>query len=210
MFIGHYAPALLVKAKRPELPLWILFIAAQLVDIGWSILVLLRVEKVRLIEDFTGSNSLDLFFMPYTHSLTSALVWSFGAMVLHRCIFSARAWTSAILFGLVVLSHWFLDLIVHVPDLPLYGNSHKVGFSLWNSPILSMSLELGVCLVSLFALRRRSLVSGWRVITLALVLVSSQFFGHLGPLPKSPELMAMTALFSYLFFAGLAYKLVDE
>jgi hypothetical protein len=43
MFAGHYGPSLAVRAVRPEVPLWLLFVAAQLVDIwlfrwpGWTV-----------------------------------------------------------------------------------------------------------------------------------------------------------------------------
>jgi hypothetical protein len=33
MFIGHYGPSFALKAIRPAIPLWLLFIAVQLVDI---------------------------------------------------------------------------------------------------------------------------------------------------------------------------------
>lgn len=39
-----------------------------------------------------------------------------------------------LVIGLAVFSHWVLDFIVHRPDLPLYGNSAKVGLGLWNAP----------------------------------------------------------------------------
>ena len=44
MFVGHYGPAFAIRAARPEVPLWVLFVAAQLVDIAWALLVLGGVE----------------------------------------------------------------------------------------------------------------------------------------------------------------------
>ena len=44
--------------------------------------------------------------------------------------------------GLLVISHWFLDLLVHIPDLPIFpGYSLKVGFGLWNSFAATVILE---------------------------------------------------------------------
>ena len=40
MFIGHYGPSFACKAAKPAIPLWVLFLAVQLVDIVWSILCL--------------------------------------------------------------------------------------------------------------------------------------------------------------------------
>ena len=45
--------------------------------------------------------------------------------------------------GAAVASHWLLDLVVHVPDLPLVGNdSPKLGLGLWRHFELSVALEL--------------------------------------------------------------------
>ena len=62
-------------AKRVELavPLWTLFIAVQLLDVFWSMFVLLGIEKVRIVPGFTKTNALDLYYMPYTHSLPGAV-----------------------------------------------------------------------------------------------------------------------------------------
>jgi hypothetical protein len=65
------------------MPLWLLFIAVQLVDVAWAVLVLLGVEKARIVPGITASNPLDLYYMPYTHSLVAAGLWSVatGALV---------------------------------------------------------------------------------------------------------------------------------
>ena len=69
MFVGHYGPSLAIKASRNSIPLWVLFVAVQLLDACWSIFVLLGVEKVRIVPGITATNPLDLYYMPYTHSL---------------------------------------------------------------------------------------------------------------------------------------------
>jgi len=44
--------------------------------------------------------------------------------------------------ALGVVSHWFFDLIVHTPDLPLIGDSTlKLGFGLWNNAVATYGLE---------------------------------------------------------------------
>ena len=79
MFIGHYGPSFACKAAKPAIPLWVLFLAVQFVDIVWSILVLLGIEKVRIVPGFTATNPLDLYYMPYTHSLLAAAIWALAA-----------------------------------------------------------------------------------------------------------------------------------
>lgn len=45
---------------------------------------------------------------------------------------SLGALVGAAVVGLVALSHWYLDALVHRPDLPLYpGSPLKVGFAAW-------------------------------------------------------------------------------
>ncbi|HKR95914.1 MAG TPA: hypothetical protein VJW55_11150, partial [Candidatus Angelobacter sp.] len=73
MFIGHYSASFAGRAAEKRLPLWLLFIAVQFIDVLWAIFVLLGVEKVRIVPGFTASNALDLYYMPYTHSLLGAL-----------------------------------------------------------------------------------------------------------------------------------------
>ncbi|MCK7526520.1 MAG: hypothetical protein MZV64_57445 [Ignavibacteriales bacterium] len=58
---------------------------------------------------------------------------------------------TAIVLALLVLSHWFLDLFVHIPDLPIFpGASIKVGFGLWNSFAATLILEGLIFVVGVF------------------------------------------------------------
>lgn len=58
MFVGHYGPSFAIKASRPAIPLYVLFIAVQLLDVGLPIFVLLGIEKVRIVLGITASNPL--------------------------------------------------------------------------------------------------------------------------------------------------------
>jgi hypothetical protein len=76
MFIGHYGVALAAKPTQRRIPLWLLFIAVQWLDVVWSVLVMLGIEKLRIVKGFTEANAMDLYYMPYTHGLPGALVLS--------------------------------------------------------------------------------------------------------------------------------------
>jgi membrane-bound metal-dependent hydrolase YbcI (DUF457 family) len=141
MFVGHYGPSYAIKALRPALPLWLLFIAVQLLDVVWSVLVLLGIEKVRIVPGITASNPLDLYYMPYTHGLIAAALWSVVAGVVLAAMFGRKTRSAAAWVGVAVFSHWVLDFVVHRPDLPLYDNTRKVGLGLWNFPALAFSVE---------------------------------------------------------------------
>lgn len=69
---------------------------------------------------------------PITHSFLGAAGWSF-AFALIFWLFTKRN-RDAVIVGIVAVCHWFLNLIVHRPDLPLVpGATLKLGFGLWNS-----------------------------------------------------------------------------
>ena len=76
MFIGHYAPALLLATDRLAPRLGPLFIAAQLVDIAFFVFVLLGVEHLRLVPGITTMNAMDLYDMPITHSLIGTFAFA--------------------------------------------------------------------------------------------------------------------------------------
>ena len=106
--------------------------------------MLLGVEKVRIVPGITATNPLDLYYMPYTHSLIGALLWSVAGAVGYYLFRKQNGWSPAALVGAAVFSHWVLDFLVHRPDLPLYGDSFKVGLGLWNYRAFAFALEIVV------------------------------------------------------------------
>ncbi|MBA4800699.1 MAG: hypothetical protein H2040_02435 [Euryhalocaulis sp.] len=149
MFIGHYGPAFAAPAAR-RIPLWHLFIAVQLVDYGWAILSILGIEKMRIEPGFTAMSPYDLYHMPWTHSLAASLVWAGAAAALYALVLR-RGWPRGLVIGAAVLSHWFLDLLVHTPDLALWPGGPKVGLGWWDSWPLGLGSEL-IVLAAGFAL----------------------------------------------------------
>ena len=49
MFVGHYSVAFAAKTEHNKIQLWVLFVAVQLLDYIWATLVLLGIEKLRVI-----------------------------------------------------------------------------------------------------------------------------------------------------------------
>ena len=170
MFVGHYSVAF--AAKTAKIPLWILFVAVQFLDYIWAMLVLLGIEKLRVIKGFTAGSMLDSYFHPYSHSLITAVLWSGVAALCYKplCRWLGFRYTksAALIVGAAVFSHWILDLIAHPRDLPIYDNSAKVGFGLWNYRNPEFALEiallaLGICLYLsrniMPAIRKRAVIS---------------------------------------------------
>jgi len=208
MFVGHYGPSFAIKTLRPAIPLWLLFIAVQLVDVVWAVLVLLGVEKVRIVPGITASNPLDLYYMPYTHSLVAAILWSVAAGVLVMRLPGIRARSAAVWIGVAVFSHWVLDFLVHRPDLPLYDDAMKVGLGLWNYPAVALSLEasllFGGMILYLRVTKPINAIGRLGPPVFGVVMLAIQGYIFFGPPPASPSAAAVTALVSYIVFAFIA------
>jgi hypothetical protein len=210
MYVGHYGVSFVAKRADDSIPLWVLFVAVQLLAIVWAPLVLLDVEKVRIVPGFTATNPLDLYYMPYTHSLVAALGWSAVAAIAYRLLCRRSSARASFLVGLAVFSHWILDFVVHRPDLPLYDDTAKVGLGLWDRPTLAFGLEATVLLVGLrlFLSHRPARSAQWVVFGLAMLGIQAYIF--FGPPPASGAAIAATALGSYGFFALVAWWLADR
>jgi len=148
MFVGHYSVAFAAKSERNKIPLWVLFIAVQFLDYIWATLVLLGIEKLRVIKGFTAGSMLDSYFHPYSHSLIAAILWSVVAAIGYKPFCSWLGYSykksASLVVGAAVFSHWILDLIAHPRDLAIYDNTWKVGFGFWNYRDPEFALEIAL------------------------------------------------------------------
>jgi hypothetical protein len=199
MFIGHWAPALAAAATTRRAPkLGLLFVAAQLVDWAFFVLVLTGTERMRITPGISVMNPLDLYHMPYTHSLLGGAGFAAGFAGLVWVLTRHR--TAALIAGAVVLSHWLLDLLVHVPDLTLAGSPPRLGLGLWNYPLVEMPLELGITFAALWWYNRKRRPAPGRVLVLGAVMLLLQVVNWFGPVES--EVTAGTSLLA-LFAFGL-------
>jgi hypothetical protein len=212
MFIGHYGPALGLKTQCRPVPLWVLFIAVQWLDVGWALLVLAGIEKVRIVPGFTEGSALDLYYMPYTHGLAGALALSvlLGALVA-CCVRGARR-RAFLIVAAASFSHWLLDLLVHVPDLPIYDDTLKAGLGLWRHLWISLPLELaslalGAWLYVRYVPAQRAHGDRWLWL-FVVVMAALEIYSARAPAPTSSAEMAVTALLAYGVLALMA-GLVD-
>src|SRR5215467_3403381 len=152
MFIGHFAVAFLLWKLFPQVPLPLILVAVSFPDLLWSLLVPAGIEKVKI----NPENPLQKFIVfekfPYSHSLvlgtTLSAIPGLGL--------------TATLNNLMILpvfiagsaSHWILDSIVHLKDLPVLGfdGDRKVGAGLWNRGPIAFAVEyIFYLIVTLFA-----------------------------------------------------------
>lgn len=210
MFIGHYGPAFGAKAALRKVPLWVLFIAVQFMDVVWSILVMAGIEKLRIVPGFTQGSPLDLYFMPYTHGLFGAIALS----ILFGCVVAAIMRTNKLavfwICAAAVFSHWILDYLVHVPDLWIYGDV-KIGLGLWHWLWISLPLEIASLIIGALLYARyvpaKPRGDFWLWLFVAL-MAGIQLYNSFSPPTGTPQEMAQSALIAYAVLAALA-GLVD-
>ena len=210
MFVGHYGVSFGAKSADRSIPLWVLFLAVQLLDIIWAPLILLGIEKVRIVPGITASNPLDLYYMPYTHGLISAIVWSCVGGSAYYFFARPTAARSGVIVGLAVFSHWVLDFIVHRPDLPLYGNSAKVGLGLWNRPAIALSLEALLLLGGIWLYFRGRLSESVGTFVFGALMIALQSYLFFGPPPVSDKAAAWSAIACYAVLTVVIWWLVDR
>jgi hypothetical protein len=159
MFIGHFAVAFLLWRLFPSVPLPVMLVSVSFPDLLWSLLVPAGLEKVRINPD----NPLQKFVVfekyPYSHSLILTNVWS---LLIGGAI--AAVLNNPLVLPVFVLgsaSHWMLDTVVHIKDLPILGfnGDRKVGAGLWNRGPLAFVVEYGFyIIVTAFVLSGLALV----------------------------------------------------
>ncbi|WP_066812192.1 hypothetical protein [Sphingomonas asaccharolytica] len=211
MFIGHYAPAF-VAATSPKSPrLGALFVAAQLVDVAFFSFLILGVEKMRMLPGATVMNGMDLYDMPWTHSLAGAIGW--GVLFAIAVKLLRGNWTAGLIGGAVVVSHWVIDLLVHRPDLTLTGSPPKLGLGLWNHPWIEMPLEIAFAFGGLwfFVSRTRAIgaMGKWSPWALAAAMAALQAVNWTTPQPSdagpAPASTGWLGLFAYAVLAMFAW-----
>lgn len=203
MFLGHFASAFASKKAEPSLSLGSSILAAQWLDLIWPVFLLAGMEHAEIAPK-DAAVPITFTDYPISHSLAAVLSWSvlIGAVY----FYFSRNRRGMIVMGLLVLSHWFLDLIVHEPDLPLFITSpQKFGFGLWHYKILTLMLEIGFYAGAVYlyfknnkTLSRKKLIITWALIIFLLVIHVINTFG---PPPKEIKQIAIVGLSQWILVA---------
>lgn len=148
MFLGHFALGVAAKPFVPKIPIWMLLLAPQFLDIVFLILLPFGIEG---LHPEGNLNSYGAFkgHISYSHSLVGALLISAGAFFIGKKFWqtSFNGWVLAILS----FSHWPMDLLVHHKDMPILpgnlGGFPLLGFGVWNYPLLILSFEVVLAVI---------------------------------------------------------------
>jgi lysylphosphatidylglycerol synthetase-like protein (DUF2156 family) len=161
MFIGHISAAVAVKPIVPKINVWLLILAAQLLDLLCLILVIFGIEGLHPdARPFEYGGIIG--HIPYSHALLTAILLSvFTFLIINTITHRIKvAWV----FAGLVFSHWILDLIVHHPDMPFLpgnlGDFRLLGLGLWSKPWIALAVEVLMGVIALFFLHRWVRVEG--------------------------------------------------
>jgi membrane-bound metal-dependent hydrolase YbcI (DUF457 family) len=146
--LAHIGIGFAAKKTAPAVPVVILIIAAELIEIIFMILWGLGIEH--------PATDTGLPFSPYSHSILMGALWSVLAGLLTRVICKDRklSW----IIGLLVFSHTLLDFIAS-PKLAFYPTdtgmpllfdySNTYGLGLWKDKIIGWIGEIGILLAGI-------------------------------------------------------------
>ena len=186
MFIAHFGAGFGAKKFAPTASLGTLFFAAQFLDLLWPSLLLLSIEHVRIVPGATVVTPLVFEHYPVSHSLVAVLAWALLIGGLHF-VLKRRAATAAVV-GALVASHWFLDALVHQPDLPIFFTaSPLIGLNAWSSLPLTLLIEVPIFVLGVVLYARstqaRNAKGRWGLWTLVLTLAGIYAGNLLGSPP---------------------------
>lgn len=210
MFAGHVGAALALKRAERRVNLGVLILAALLLDVLLWLFVLAGFEQVIVPADYASRHYVTFVF-PYSHSLAASLVWSIlaGALtwVATAGWVGGRGWATVVVAA-AVFSHFLLDFLVHIPELPLLGEaSPKVGLGLWNQMPVALMLEVLITAGGLLVFLRGVTLGRGRTIGLVGLVVFVTALTVAGmtvaPAPPSIPQVAISSVVGVLLVAAI-------
>ena len=201
MFIGHFGVGFGAKSLAPKASLGALFLAAQFIDLLWPTLLLLGVERVQIVPGATVVTPLLFEHYPVSHSLAAVFGWAVLVGGIYLLLLRERI--GALVVGVLVLSHWGLDAIVHRPDLPLFpGSATVIGMEAWSSLPLTLVIELPLFALGVWLYARASspkdAVGHWGLVALLVFLLVIYAGNLFGPPPPSAVAIAWVGQLQWL------------
>jgi hypothetical protein len=202
MFIGHFALGFAAKKLLSKPSLGTYFLAAQLLDLLWPTFLLLNIEQAEISHDPANPIPLSFTSYPISHSLLTVVGW--GALFGFLYFAIMRNYKASILLAAAVISHWFLDLVVHIPDLPLYpGNAALVGLGLWRSKIASLFIELALFALAaglyLRSTKAKNKTGVYATGSLIIFLIIVHLMNVFGAAPPNIQVVAWAGQLQWLF-----------
>ncbi|QIW23576.1 hypothetical protein EWF20_04990 [Sulfolobus sp. S-194] len=208
MFIGHFGIAFILSYFFPSIPLWIFLTAVSFPDLLWPILVLIGKEKVTVNKNNPFMSDVKFESYPYSHSLIlSSLFYSIPAIIFSVILGNILIFP---LFLIGTASHWFLDYLYHMHDMPIkgFGKDEKVGLSMWKNGPMAFFIELIFYIVtSILFLPSRFFLSAIEMGLIFHLANSNSFFGYIKKNSlggyKTNAIMVFVGYFLFIILGGI-------
>lgn len=202
MFIGHYGVAMSAGKAGSGFRLGTAILAAQFLDLLWPLFTIAGIESFSIVPGDTKLTPLRFDNYPYTHSLSGSLAIALLFGLLYY--FIRKNLRLAIVYAVMVFSHWVLDFITHKTDLAVsFTSPHKLGLGLWNYPVAAIVLESIVFIagVYIYLSGTKPLNAKGKVLPLVLTgLLGIIYVMNLaGPPPPSVNAVSYSALLLWAF-----------
>lgn len=199
MVVGHFSVAELLLDINKTVPVLPVLIGVSWPDLVWPFLVLGKKEEVVVDPDSPLGSHTKFKRFPYSHSFVLSGVFTlipailFGLWYHHIIVFA--------FFMIAAGSHWLLDAVVHLGDMPIlgFGKDKKIGFGLWKWGKTSFFVEYALFVGATLAFTPKHL---WFALILAgsifHLLNANSFFGFTKKNPtKDSNAIATSALFGF-------------
>lgn len=198
--MDHAATALLIKRRYRTVPMAALLVSVQAMELAWVALNYLGIERTTTADTVRSVADIQLAFMPYSHSVATAVGAAVLAWVILERGLGRAALGRAVALGLV--SHLVLDLATHAHDIQLWPGlaEPRLGLGLYASaPLAAFVVELvyGVVCWSVYRGSR-----GLLAVVIAGNLANLSFLSAAVPGPEQylahRPLLAVSAIFAQI------------
>lgn len=196
MFIGHFAVGIAGRRLTPRTGLGWWFVSVVLLDALWPVFLLVGLEHAQLSGSSNPFLALTFTDYPFSHSLVASVAWAVIFAGVYR-IATGRQ-DGAVLLALGVVSHWVLDVVSHMPDMPVLPRGPYLGLELWKSVPATIVVETAMFAgaIAYYAAGRRPRPAFWILVALLYVLY---VLSVVGPPPPSITAVAWTAIVAWIF-----------
>ena len=141
--VDHAATALIIKRRYPTARIAPILVAVQAMELAWVALNFLGIERTTTETTVRSVADIHLSYMPYSHSVGTALGAALLAWLTIELGFGRKALGRAV--GIGIASHLVLDLLTHGHDIVLWPglDSPKLGLGLYDAaPFVAFLVEM--------------------------------------------------------------------
>jgi hypothetical protein len=140
--VDHAATALIIKRRYPTVNIAPILVAVQAMELAWVAFNFLGIERTTTDATVRSVADIHLSYMPYSHSVGTALGVALLAWLTIELGFGRKALGRAV--GVGIASHLVLDLLTHGHDIVLWPglDSPKLGLGLYAAaPFVAFLVE---------------------------------------------------------------------